>query len=692
MATVGASLKLFDQFSSTLTRAQQVMDSTIVTAGRLRQSLHGTISFRITLDSSSVLTQAQALRVRIQQQLGQITARIRLEMPSSLTVFFTNLQRLVLRLLAAVERLNRNVGGSNAAQLQAALQRIAILEQQILTLQGQVNQRIREGSSAAGGLAGNMDKIASAYIAIAAAKKAMQVSDDYINSQARLNIVNDNKQTPQQLQAAVFDAANRARGDYVTMASSVAKLGLLAGDAFGGNSEVLKFTELMQKSFKVSGASTQESQAGMYQLTQAMASGKLQGDEFRSIMENAPMLAQAIATYTGKTKGELKKMSAEGTITANIIKGALFSAADDINAKFKTMPKTFGDVMTLLKNDAIQGFGTVIEQVNKLMNSPGGNEFFEGISGALRKAANGTAWFVGVLTNHMGIVKNILVSVGAVVTALTVKWLIHWAVAAWPIFAVIGAIALLLTVLNAFGVSTKQVMGIVAGIFMVAFATIYNSIALGWNMILAFVDFLANIFHDPVYAVKKLFFDLGKSIAEFFGTVINGIVSALNLVVKGINKVSKANISIIPQMDMSKLSDMEAPTSSSRHVSDLSSKYRMGQMDYGTAFNNGNNFVGGMFDKVGAALSGWDDIPNIDKVNEVGKIGDTVDISNEDLKAMRELAEMKSIQNFITLTPTVQVTGDNHYHAQGDVEDMIGQLTVALQTHMDSSVDGVTNT
>lgn len=686
MATVGASLKLFDQFSSTLTRAQRTMDSTLVSANRLRQTLQGTINLRITLDTSNVISQAAAIRARILQEIGQITVRIRLELPASLTVMFNNLNRLVLRLLAAVQRLNRG-GGGNASQLQAALQRIAILEQRIIALQGQLNQRIREGANNARGLMGNLDKIAAAYIAITAAKKVMEVSDNYINAQARLNLINDGKQSPQELQEAVFAAANRSRGDYTTMAGSIAKLGLLASDAFVDNKELVAFAELMQKSFKVSGASTQESQAGMYQLTQAMAAGKLQGDEFRSIMENAPMLAQAIATYTGKTKGQLKEMSAEGTITADIIKGALFSAADGINEKFKSMPKTFGDVMTLMKNQAMQAFGGVFEQVSKEMNSAGGEEFYQSMNSSIQAAASMTAWFISFLVNNMNVIKNILAAVGLVLAAFALKWVITWAIASWPVLATVAAITLLLVILNKFGVSTRQVMGFVAGVFMTAFAIIHNGFALAWNIILAFVDFLGNIFIDPVYAVKKLFFDLGKSIAEFFWTAINGIVSALNWLIEGINKISGTSISVVPKFDMSALDGMEAPTSN-RNVFDLS-KYRMGQMDYGTSFNNGYGALNGMFDKVGGALGGWDTIPNIGKVDEVGKIGDTVDISNEDLKAMRELAEMKSIQNYITLTPTVQVTGDNHYHATGDVEDMAGMLAVALKTHMDSSVDGV---
>ena len=153
------------------------------------------------------------------------------------------------------------------------------------------------------------------------------------------------------------------------MAKSVAKLGLLAGDAFSSNDEMIAFSEMMTKSFKVSGASQQEISSATYQLTQAMAAGKLQGDEFRSIMENAPMLADAIAKYMGKSKGELKELSSEGVITADIIKAALFNAADDINAKYEEMPKTFGDAMTNIRNVASRYLQPVADKISEMLNS-----------------------------------------------------------------------------------------------------------------------------------------------------------------------------------------------------------------------------------------------------------------------------------------------------------------------------------
>ena len=175
----------------------------------------------------------------------------------------------------------------------------------------------------------------------------LNYADDLTLTKARIDLINDGQRTTAELQQDIYQAAQRSRGSYDDMAKSVAKLGMLAGDAFKNNDEMIAFTELMNKSFTVSGASESEKSAAMYQLTQAMSSGMLQGDELRSIRENAPMFYQAIAEYTGKSTAELKEMGANGEITADIMKNALFAAGDDIEAKMEQMPKTFGNAMKI---------------------------------------------------------------------------------------------------------------------------------------------------------------------------------------------------------------------------------------------------------------------------------------------------------------------------------------------------------
>lgn len=201
------------------------------------------------------------------------------------------------------------------------------------------------------------------------AVSAVKTTDQLTQIRARIDLINDGSQSTAEIMDKVFSAANRSRGSFLDMADSVAKLNLLAKDAFTSNDEAIYFVEQLNKQFKIAGAGVQETTSAMYQLTQAMAAGKLQGDEFRSIMENAPMLAQSIAQEMGLSVGQLKEMSSQGLITADIIKNALFASAEETNAKFAEIPMTFQDIGTKLQNDLIAAFQPVMEELGNMTSS-----------------------------------------------------------------------------------------------------------------------------------------------------------------------------------------------------------------------------------------------------------------------------------------------------------------------------------
>lgn len=201
------------------------------------------------------------------------------------------------------------------------------------------------------------------------AVSAVKTTDQLTQLRARIDLINDGSQSTAEIMDKVFSAANRSRGSFLDMADSVAKLNLLAKDAFTSNDEAIYFVEQLNKQFKIAGAGVQETTSAMYQLTQAMAAGKLQGDEFRSIMENAPMLAQSIAQEMGLSVGQLKEMSSQGLITADIIKNALFASAEETNAKFAEIPMTFQDIGTKLQNDLIAAFQPVMEELSNMTSS-----------------------------------------------------------------------------------------------------------------------------------------------------------------------------------------------------------------------------------------------------------------------------------------------------------------------------------
>lgn len=267
----------------------------------------------------------------------------------------------------------------------------ASIRAEIKSIVAQMNKGLQFAGAVTGiGLAANAVK----DVAVAAA----QTADQLTSIRSRINLINDGSQTTAEIMEKIYSAATRSRGSYIDMADSVAKLNMLAKDAFSSNDEAIYFVEQLNKQFKISGAGIQEASAAMYQLTQAMASGKLQGDEFRSIMENAPLLAQSIAREMGMSVGQLKEMSSQGLITADIIKSALFNAAEETDARFGEIPMTFAEVGQSVQNQLIQAFQPVLEQLSTLPQSGEFQAFIEGVGIAIRGLAVAAQGSIGLIS------------------------------------------------------------------------------------------------------------------------------------------------------------------------------------------------------------------------------------------------------------------------------------------------------
>nr|DAD68382.1 MAG TPA: tail length tape measure protein [Siphoviridae sp. ctTic26] len=286
-----------------------------------------------------------------------------------MTQTFTAINRAIESTINAISTLGGKNVNINTANLISARQQLAIAENEMQNMVGtsqQLNNNLSKTKGIVGEIVGKLKTAFGLAAVVMATKKTIELSDQNAQITARLNLVSD---APEQLKKQIYQSANDARVAYTDSMNQVAKLGLLAKDSFNNTNEIVKFTNLMNKAFKVSGTGAQEATSAMYQLTQAMAAGKLQGDEFRSVMENAPMVAQAIAKYMNVPLGQLKELGAKGQITADIIKNALFSASDEINEKFKTLPLTWQDVWVQAKNFAIKQLDGVLQKVNQVANS-----------------------------------------------------------------------------------------------------------------------------------------------------------------------------------------------------------------------------------------------------------------------------------------------------------------------------------
>ncbi len=286
-----------------------------------------------------------------------------------MTQTFTAINRAIESTINAISTLGGKNVNINTANLISARQQLAIAENEMQNMVGtsqQLNNNLSKTKGIVGEIVGKLKTAFGLAAVVMATKKTIELSDQNAQITARLNLVSD---APEQLKKEIYQSANDARVAYTDSMNQVAKLGLLAKDSFNNTDEIVQFNNLMNKAFKVSGAGAQEATSAMYQLTQAMAAGKLQGDEFRSVMENAPMVAQAIAKYMNVPLGQLKELGAKGQITANIIKNALFSAGEEINEKFKTLPLTWQDIWIQTKNFAIRQMDGILQKINQVANS-----------------------------------------------------------------------------------------------------------------------------------------------------------------------------------------------------------------------------------------------------------------------------------------------------------------------------------
>lgn len=296
---------------------------------------------------------------------------------------------------AAINKVSNTLRSELPKGVQEASNKVAkeaaSIRAEIKSIVAQMNKGLQFAGAVTGiGLAANAVK----DVAVAAA----QTADQLTSIRSRINLINDGSQTTAEIMEKIYSAATRSRGSYIDMADSVAKLNMLAKDAFSSNDEAIYFVEQLNKQFKISGAGIQEASAAMYQLTQAMASGKLQGDEFRSIMENAPLLAQSIAREMGMSVGQLKEMSSQGLITADIIKSALFNAAEETDARFGEIPMTFAEVGQSVQNQLIQAFQPVLEQLSTLPQSGEFQAFIEGVGIAIRGLAAAAQGSIGLIS------------------------------------------------------------------------------------------------------------------------------------------------------------------------------------------------------------------------------------------------------------------------------------------------------
>ena len=536
--------------------------------------------------------------------------------------------------------------------------------------------------------------------------KLTELSDTLSSNKARLGLIVDDGGSVKELDKQIYASAMRARAEYTSVAATVSKLGLLAGDAFSNNNEMIAFTELMNKNFTIGGASSQEQTSAMYQLTQAMASGRLQGDEYRSIIENAPLLAKAIEDYMRNVQGaqgSMKDWASEGLLTAGVIKAALFSTADEVEERFKKVPMTWGQVWTMASNMAIRALNPLLSAIGWVANN------ISIIGPAV--LGLGTAFLVFQVAAHwtqiastaMGIYNGLVnfltigygVLTGSTAAASAAQFTYNSALLASPVTWVVMMLAVLVAALyagvaafNKFTGSGVSATGILMGAFAVLGAHVLNNTIIPLqNGFAMFANFIGNLFNDPVAAVKVLFYDMALTVLGYITNMASGIEAL-------INKIPGVTVDLTSGLDnfYAKLESAQKKVKDEAGWVEYVKK--MDFIDYSKAAGAGYRFGEGLADKVsgffdGSAYGNFDDIMAGvgDIAANTGKIADEVHIADEDLQFFRDVAEMRYIQNFVTLTPTVSMSAS--ISEKVDVNGVIQKIEQVLKEEIAESAEVV---
>ena len=624
----------------------------------------------------------------------------------------------------AVRQMDVSRANTAYAQLASSVSDVQMYIRDNINGQERFNSAISQGSVRADRLGNTIGRYIRMFVSAFALKKGTDMTDIYASNNARLGLINDGLQTQAELQDRIYASAQRSRGAYNDMVASVAKLGLLAKDAFNSNNETIAFTELVQKSFAVGGASQQEQSAGMYQLTQAMASGKLQGDEFRSIMENAPMIAQAIAQYTGKGMASLKDLSSEGAITADVIKNAMFMASDDINAKFESLPLTFGSVWTRLSNYATISSRHIMQTVNNALNSDVGRWAIEKLQQGIVNLANvvdvvingmmtGIGWVKDNWEGLIGIIGGVVAAVATYTVATKIATI---TTGAWN--AVLNANPCVMIITVILGVVAALVSWVKAvGGVEIAWLTFQNTMINIWNRIVLVATMFKNAtldawdealmagnrfivgFQNGFSGVKVWFFNLIQD-------MVNWGIDKFNWLLTQINRLPWFEFVMLDEASFGDaiaqtehLAREEREAALASRIAELSNNSTQRYNDLMAREQQMASDAAGREAEIALLRESlkkddagtentWESLVSQIAMN-TSTMADSMDMSEEDLKYLRDIAERDVVNRFTTAEIKLDMTNHNTISSNMDVDGIVDEFEERLIEVMNSAAEGV---
>lgn len=568
----------------------------------------------------------------------------------------------------------------------------------------EVENQTRRTGGAAESMKSKFMHAAAAVGAALSIKNIIGLADAMTQTEARLNLITGDLEKTAALQDQIMASANRSRASYQSTADAVAKMGIMAKDAFSNTDELVAFTELINKQFTIAGASVAGQEAAMMQLTQAMASGVLRGEELNSIFEQAPTIIQTIADHLGVSVGEIRAMAAEGQITAQVVKDAMLSSADEINAQFSAMPYTFSQVWTMMQNILLEAFGPLIQVIGA-----------------------GAQW----IYENWAAIEPVLVGVATAVAILTAAYLVHTA-ATW--LQVEANRALIISLLSNPILWIAVAIGILVGMIYKWIQSVgglrnaWNlctlALIVGWNAVK--LAFFVGVYWvmDLVAKLQLCWQKAGVAIANFMGNMkvsvltilqnmINGAIDLINKFIGLLNKLPGVNIEAIEHVTFAataaaeneaakaaraeELANFEAELAAAKagrdaHIDSLKAELNSSvsalqsanaQMKAEAAANNAAEQMA--LDGIGQDLSGPGGIKD-----SAGSAAASLKETTEDLKYMRDLAEQEAINRFTTAEVKIDMSGmTNRIDSDMDLDGVLNTLTEGFAEALEVAAEGV---
>lgn len=655
MAQIRETLTLEDRFSATFARFLQLGEKA---AGASQRAANASQNYQTVLNrmDQQLITLNAQFASATQEQNAMIAAGQR---NSSA---FAALDARMERLGGTIRDLTRqyDLVEKEADQAAAATKRFDTQ-----------NRNLDVSSS---GLTGTLRRVAGAFLGMQSVKWLTNTSDQLTQTNARLKLMTGSAEAAAEANDQIYAAAMRSRGAYADMADTVAKLGTLAPNAFTDTGEIIAFAEQLQKQMALSGTSTQGAQAAMLQLTQGLASGVLRGEELNSILEQTPMIAQTIAEYMGVTTGEMRELASEGAVTAEVVKNAMLGAAEETNAAFEQMPMTWSQVWTQFQNIALRALNPILTGINWLANN------IE-IVGPIVLGVGAAFGVFMVAANWTNICTAATTALTTAQTMLGAVMATTWGIPLIIIIAVVAALYAVVAVINKVTGASLSATGIITGtiavalafvgnLFVKAFNTIMDVVAVFYNVFAAIANFLANVFVDPLGAAARLFFDFADIVLSILQTIASAIDtifgSSLADTVQGwrdslggwVDDTFGKGIEVVPKIE--------------------DQNYHLDRFEYGKAWDAGYQWgdnldlFGGLKDVFGTGYDSkaYDELLGDTNsiAGDVSSINKSVNMADEDLKNLVDMAERQYVNqiNLTAQTPVVTINGANTGNTEED--------------------------